>query len=451
MTVVCAYAERVSERVVPLTDSRAFGVGWHRFAPDAESLTEVAPPLMLPLRANYLPVGRDGHTRRAASTRNRIMNDMKHSNSSRTTHGFSSALDEGRQRFLAYVVERSLELELRNPADFVRHFSPADIMQGLETRPDLRANMLLMTVGTKQAIGLKKSAKSAGEDLQISLDEGETDTETIVKLFQVDDRVRYLDAPRLWTFVIEPEFWGHRKDNPQFERAKKMLSNMLDRAITDALLSARDIIEGISLPVLVEHLPKTELVSLLNAALSRANGGKPFGEADLLETVPSTTIVEYVPLSHIWSTVIVPKVAHSQGFAHGGAASNNSSRNKSEPARAEASATAKPAATTTSSTEPAKPQRSVTPAPVTIKPAAAVTTAAVRDDLDVDVDIESDVLRALASDNEPLFPLEEAGVPEAEDDVDAFLDAIRDGDTSVGREKSAQSAKRHMSSTRPAK
>ena len=53
-------------------------------------------------------------------------------------------------------------------------------MKGLEHQPSIRASILVLTTGLKQKIAIKKSWQSAAEDLQISLDEGETDAESIV-------------------------------------------------------------------------------------------------------------------------------------------------------------------------------------------------------------------------------------------------------------------------------
>ena len=126
---------------------------------------------------------------------------------------FVSRLGHGKERFLAHVIEQGLEVGRRTPEDFIRHFPPGMIMLGLGDRPDLRANILVLTTGVKLKIALKKSAETSGEDLQIALDEQETDAESIVLLFHPDDRVRYLDHRKLWSFVTEGEFW--RVDSTQ--------------------------------------------------------------------------------------------------------------------------------------------------------------------------------------------------------------------------------------------
>src|SRR5213593_928343 len=82
-----------------------------------------------------------------------------------------STLEPGMLRFIAHVMENGLNVGLRSEHDFIRHFSPRDIMTGLADRPDLRANILVSATGIRAKIAAKKAAESAGEDLQIALDE----------------------------------------------------------------------------------------------------------------------------------------------------------------------------------------------------------------------------------------------------------------------------------------
>jgi hypothetical protein len=124
---------------------------------------------------------------------------------------FKSALTEGRQRFLARAIAHGLACGRRSPADFVRHFPPATIMKGLEHNPDLRAFILVSTTGIKEKIALRKSWEDSAGDLQLAVDEGETDAAAIVALFGADDCVRHLDPQNVWTFLSEGEFW---KDAP---------------------------------------------------------------------------------------------------------------------------------------------------------------------------------------------------------------------------------------------
>ncbi|HMJ13467.1 MAG TPA: hypothetical protein VK524_18740 [Polyangiaceae bacterium] len=231
---------------------------------------------------------------------------------------FSSALPQGRQRFLAHVLEHSLAIGRRTPQDFIRHFPPHAVMNGLEGQPALRANILEYCTGLKRKIAMKKSWQSAGEDLQIALDERETDAEAVVAAFDPDDRVRYLDDKKLWAFVIEGEFWSTPpKQKDKYDKAKAHTAYMLERALIDELVTHRDIVDGITVAQLALCLPKAELGKIIEGALNNAHRNTPFTEADLLISRPPSVIVEYVPLSHIYETVIDPKIARVHGYVAG--------------------------------------------------------------------------------------------------------------------------------------
>jgi hypothetical protein len=221
-----------------------------------------------------------------------------------------SKLEPGMLRFLAHVIEDGLQSGLRTHADFIRHFPPIDIMKGLTERPDLRANILVSTTGVRPKIATKKSAESAGEDLQIALNEGETDADAIVSLFHPDDRVRYLDRARLWTYISEPQFWTCQKDKGgDFLRAKSHVAYILDRAIEDRLLTYRDIVDGIGVGTMVQSLPLNELQSVIERALENSHSNRTFTEQDMLRVVPTSKLVDNIALSLIWDRVVIPKVA----------------------------------------------------------------------------------------------------------------------------------------------
>lgn len=228
---------------------------------------------------------------------------------------FTSALKEGRQRFLAHAVEHSLEVGRRTAEDFVRHFPPEAIMKGLEHQPRLRAAILVLTTGLKKKIALKKSWQSAAEDLQIALDEGETDAESIVAVFEPDDRIRYLDNTKIWSFLAEGEFWkAGGSDKSAVAAARAHIAFMLDRALVDHLLTHRDVVDGITVAELAQRLPKKELGVIIETALANARDKAPFTERDLLTARPPSVLVEYVPLSHLWTNVVLPKIAEAHGY-----------------------------------------------------------------------------------------------------------------------------------------
>jgi hypothetical protein len=227
---------------------------------------------------------------------------------------FQSTFKEGDQRFLAYAIEHSFVCGRRTPQDFIRHFPPRAIMKGLENQAGLRAAILVLTTGLKQKIALKKEWQDAATDLQIALDEGETDAESIVALFDADDRVRYLDAQKIWGFLTEGEFWKASTNKTQADIARNHIAFMLERALADKLISHRDVVEGVTVEELANRLPKAELGRLIQCALQNADRGSSFTEADLLATTPARTLVQYVPLSHLWDNVVVPKIARRHNY-----------------------------------------------------------------------------------------------------------------------------------------
>jgi hypothetical protein len=73
------------------------------------------------------------------------------------TRTFASKLDKGRERFLAHAIEHALETGRRTPEDFIRHFPPKAIMEGLAQEPKLRGAILVLTTGLKPKISEKKT------------------------------------------------------------------------------------------------------------------------------------------------------------------------------------------------------------------------------------------------------------------------------------------------------
>ena len=253
---------------------------------------------------------------------------------------FHSALKEGHQRFLAHVIEHSLSCGRRTAEDFVRHFTPRTIMKGLEHEPALRASILVLTTGLKEKIALKKEWEDATVDLQIALDEGETDAASVVALFGADDRVRFLDPQKIWGYIIEGEFWKSSSSNKvNADVARNHIAFMLERAFEDKLITHRDVVEGVSVEELANRLPKAELGRIISHALQNADRGTSFTEADLIATTPPRTLVQYVPLAHLWESVIVPKIAERHGYQRT-AAPQSLSPSWSEPAPAPAAGSA---------------------------------------------------------------------------------------------------------------
>jgi hypothetical protein len=228
----------------------------------------------------------------------------------------SSQLSKGRERFLAHVIEHGFEVGRRSAEDFVRHFPPTLIMEGLKDQPKLRADILVLATGVKEKVAIKKTWESCADDLQIALDEGETDAGAVMKVFQMDDRVRYLDHKALWSYVTEGEFWKISPSRQkEYAAAKTHMAFMLGRALEDKLVSHQDIVEGITVEELASRLPKSELGKIIKGALDCGKRNAPFTETDLLGSMPPDVLVNYMPLFQVWDAIIDHKIAVEHGYA----------------------------------------------------------------------------------------------------------------------------------------
>jgi hypothetical protein len=228
---------------------------------------------------------------------------------------FVSKLQKGAARFLAETLEHALANGRRTAEDFIRHFPPAAIMAALDAVPKLRADFLVTLVGIKERTALRTSSSDAGRMLENALEEGDTDAHSVVTIFNPDDRIQYLEARRVWTFLLEGEFWKapRSKDGGVYRTAQGHIAFMLDRAIAHHLISHEDIIEGITIEMIAEKLPRNDMARVFKGAVTAGRGGKPFNDSDLYTLMTSSTLVDYVPLPHIMQTVLLP-MASAAGF-----------------------------------------------------------------------------------------------------------------------------------------
>ncbi|HEU5072604.1 MAG TPA: hypothetical protein VFU02_00490, partial [Polyangiaceae bacterium] len=86
------------------------------------------------------------------------------------------------------------------------------------------------------------------------------------------------------------------------------------QALEDKLITHEDVVEGISVAELALRLSKDALGKIIEEALKQGKTGSAFTEANLLAAMPPEVLVEYVPLPHIWDTVIQSKVAERHGY-----------------------------------------------------------------------------------------------------------------------------------------
>jgi len=225
---------------------------------------------------------------------------------------FVSGLGKGREAFHAEVTECCLRIGERTAEDFLRHFSCRKIMVSLASRPMERARIISELTGVHEKVAHKLSPENAGETLQIALDEGVTTPRDIVRLFQADDRQRYLNRHELWAFDIEGEPWKTSPTNQlAHARAQQYTAYVIDRAIENLLISHEEIVSALGMAKLAGWLTKDLLGQIIEASLKKTD---KFTEEDLLGAVPPSTLVVHVPLEHVWQAVVVPLIGEAHDY-----------------------------------------------------------------------------------------------------------------------------------------
>ncbi|HTV22373.1 MAG TPA: hypothetical protein VMG12_26980 [Polyangiaceae bacterium] len=221
----------------------------------------------------------------------------------------------GRERFLAVVLDYAMTEGWRTSKDFLRHFGPRLLMESLARDDELRTRVLTSTTRVNERLAQRKTIASATEDLTLALEEGLTDADKLVALLSADDRVRLLDAAKLWTFLTEAEFWkGDANDAQERDRYVRRLTFIVERALEEGVLRLQDVADGIGFKRIATSLPRAELQRVVEHALSRAREGQRLTEEQLLEAVPLRALMMHVPLEHTWNEVIVGRLARPMQF-----------------------------------------------------------------------------------------------------------------------------------------
>jgi len=155
----------------------------------------------------------------------------------------------------------------------------------------------------------KKSVASATEDLTIALAEGLCTPKEILEVYTPDERVRHLEANKLWTFITEGAFWLTRPEDTAQGRAVNRMTFTLERALAEGLIKLEDMGDGMSFKEIAKRLPIGELQKAVEHAMTIGRTGKPLTEKALLEAIPLIALTGYVPLDHTWQKVVVAKIA----------------------------------------------------------------------------------------------------------------------------------------------
>lgn len=231
-----------------------------------------------------------------------------------------SSLGSGPERFLSEAVSHALDNDWRTADDFLRQFPPVDLMKGLDAAPDLRGTILTKAVGFHERIARKKTAESAAEDLRIALEEGVTSAQDIVALVSPDDRVRYLDRARLFSFAVDPKFFASTKSGSEQDRAVERMAFLLEAALGEGLITLTDLTDGITIETIARSLDADDLRKVVETALHLGRDKEALTEERLLDVVPLRSLLSNLPLDLIWNRVLLSKVAEPAGFVPKGTA-----------------------------------------------------------------------------------------------------------------------------------
>jgi len=235
--------------------------------------------------------------------------------SSAPAYRLESRLPTGRERFLAAILDYAMSEGWRTSKDFLRHFGPRELMESLSRDDDLRSRVLMGTTRVNERLAQRKTIESATEDLTLALEEGLTDADKVVALIPADDRVRLLEASKLWAFLSEAEFWkGEAASAEERDRYVRRLTFVVERALEEGVLRLQDVADGIGFKRIATSLPRAELQRVVEHALSRAREGQRLTEDQLLEAVPLRALMMHVPLEHTWNEVIVGRLAKPMQF-----------------------------------------------------------------------------------------------------------------------------------------
>jgi hypothetical protein len=204
----------------------------------------------------------------------------------------------------------------RTPDDFVRYFPAHSMMAALKSAPELRVKLLAAATGIYEEILRRKTPALAAEDLRIALEEGTTNSLQLLNVFTPEDRVRYLDPHRIWDFLAEDQFWLLDSEAGEEQRrgATERMIFTLTQALTERLLTLRDVLDGLTYDAVADSLSPQELRAVVRFALLKGRDGIGLNEKVLLEVLPLDKLVRSVPLDHIWQEVVIRRLAVPCGF-----------------------------------------------------------------------------------------------------------------------------------------
>lgn len=202
---------------------------------------------------------------------------------------------------------------IMNDADLIKHFSPKILMLALRDVPERRAEVLSACTGLKKATGAKMDANAAGNALDLALATEDTSPTDICHAVPSDDFVQYLTATDIWEFLFQKS-WV----NEATREHKAFMQALLDDVLAENLLGPNTpfaIVTEIGVAAFMsDQVPHEDRVKILDFAVSigEHQEPKPFTAKALLDILPPSQLVRYVPLPKLLA--VLDAVAQKYGW-----------------------------------------------------------------------------------------------------------------------------------------
>ena len=254
--------------------------------------------------------------------------------SDRDANPFILKLRDPRERFLARVLEACFEKRWRTAEDFLQAFPPGVLMDALEAEPEIRVR-LLVEAGIPAKIAARLSPSAAREDLEIAVEENLTTAAVILDLVPIDVRVQRLDSDGLWRFAAEGDWLLRSGQSDQARRAAaERVTAVIEAALTEELITTRDLLNAISAEELAASLSEEQLRTVFVFALQSAQQATPVDEGELLALLDMQKLIADLPIEQTWNRVVIERVASPYGLSAvpGAPSPSNVRASKSGPA-----------------------------------------------------------------------------------------------------------------------
>lgn len=233
-----------------------------------------------------------------------------------TPPSISSGPNAAGRRFLVTLLEYAFADGWRTPDDFLRHFPASVLLRSLKNATDLRVALLGAATGLHEEILRRKKPALAAEDLHLALEEGMTNSAAIMEAFSAEDRVRYLDPHEIWAFLAGDEFWQQEATASAelIESCAGRMAFTINSAITERLITPRDIIDGLTYEGLASFLSPRDLRTVVSQALAKGRDGVGLSEKVFFEILSLERLCRVVPLETLWSDVVLRCIVIPSGL-----------------------------------------------------------------------------------------------------------------------------------------